>query len=962
MDSKRWDQLTELIDLILNEESEDKRKEIIEHASKKDPTIKEDITDFLSSIDESTHLWQDLVEARDVVTDDLVKDTLSNKFDSLIKKDSYNTLTQIGPYKIKSHLGSGGMGEVYLAGRLDDEFHQNVALKLIRSEINSEDQHRLFLRERKILSSLSHPNIAALLDGGIADDGRPYIVMEYVDGLPITKHCIRRNCSLKERLGLFIQVCNAVHHAHSNLIIHRDLKPDNLLVTEEGHVKILDFGIAKLLLEHQFSDQTLFETSHDPKLLSLNYAAPEQLNLEPVNTSTDIYVLGLLLYELLTEQRAFLLKGKTRQEAEYIIRNENPVKPSEIKCRFKDDLQGDLDAIILKAISKVPDERYQTAIDLLEDIERYLNEQPISARPPTAIYQFKKMVKRNRAASALSALFLVTLSFFVVLLIQQQSITLQERDRAVNEAQRAEQLSGFLVDLFAANDPEVARGQIPTARDLLDQGSHQLYSSFENNPEQRGNMLLLMGDLYREIGEFEKSRPLLEDGLKLAKAATNIDQYAEALLSLGSLELIVGNYKEAISTFLEAEKVLETNNNIPGTLHAAVSRQLVLSIFRMGRIHEALERADKSYSLAKSISDIPDEAMFDYITTLANASTLFPDRLQLSETLLNQALEYEDIFNKHPGKLITTHIQLLNIVGRRGDLLQAEYHGREAVDIAERIYPPLHFKRSETLYYLSFPLFFQGKFDEAIRQLTKAKDINDLLDVEGNHFLIPRTHHYLGMSLRFNGEYERSKPHLDRARNLLSIHHGENSYTYTNVLATSGDLYRQMGMEEDGSEMLKKAMSNRMMLRDQGQNSLNIGSLDIIVTLYVDMLIDHGEYDRAIAISDQAIQHLYQTQFDAPNWILFLTSKKLKALVAAGYYEEAELLFEESLEMGESARPNSGFAYAWIHETYADFIAERSPELLPSTLQEAYQINMQTFGDNHPSTQRLRERVKKFSL
>ncbi len=962
MDSKRWNQLTELIDLILNEESEDKRKEIIELASQKDPTIKDDITEFLSSIDESTHLWQDLVEARDIVTDDLVKYTLSKNFNSPLKKDQDNSLSQIGPYKIKSHLGSGGMGEVFLAGRLDAEFHQNVALKLIRSEIHSEDQHRLFLRERKILSSLSHPNIAALLDGGVAEDGRPYIIMEYVNGLPITKHCKRKNCSLKERLHLFIQVCKATHHAHSNLIIHRDLKPDNLLVTQEGQVKILDFGIAKLLLEHQLSDQTLFETSHNQKLLSLNYSAPEQLNLDPVNTSTDIYVLGLLLYELLTDQKAFRLKGKTRQEAEYIIRNEDPIKPSEINYRFKDDLRGDLDAIVLKAVRKAPVERYQTAIDLLEDIERYINEQPISARPPTAIYQFKKMVKRNRAVSAISALFFITLSFFLVLLIQQQSITLQERDRAVNEAERAEQLSGFLVDLFAANDPEVARGQIPTARDLLDQGSHQLYSSFENNPEQRGSMLLLMGDLYREIGEFEKSRPLLEDGLELAKTTSNTEQYAEALLSIGSLDLNVGDYEKAFSTFIEAEQVLKENNHIPGTLHAAVNRQLVLSIFRMGKIHEALERADESYNLAQSSSSIPQEAMFDYITTLATASTLFPDRLQYSENLLTKALEYENIFDKHPGKLITTHIQLLNIVGRRGDLEQAEHHGREALSIAERIYPPLHFKRSETLYYLSFPLFFQGKFEEAIRHLTKARDINDLLDVEGNHFLIPRTHHYLGMSLRFNGEYDRSKPHLDRARNLISKHHGQNSFTYTNVLATSGDLYRQLGMEEEGTDMLNNAMTNRMMLRDQGQNSLNIGSLDIIVTLYVDMLIDHGEYDKAIEISDQAIQHLYHTQFDAPNWILFLTSKKLKAMVAAGFYDEAEILFDEAMIMGESAWPNSGFGYAWIHETYADFIAQRKPKLLPSTLQQAYIVNAQIFGENHPSVKRLHERVQNLSL
>lgn len=953
MDNNRWNKLTDVIDLILNEDSEEKRKEIIDSATQDSPGLKDDITQFLNSIDQSATLWDDLVKARDVVTDDLIKYTLSKKFNSPLKRDANNSLEQVGPYKIKSHIGSGGMGEVFLAGRIDDQFHQNVALKLIRSEINSDEQHRLFLRERKILSSLNHPNIGALLDGGIAEDGRPYIVMEYVDGLPITTHCKQHEVPLKERLNLFRQVCKAVHHAHSNLVIHRDLKPDNLLVNDENYVKVLDFGIAKLLMEHQLSDKTLFETGPTQKLMSFNYAAPEQLNLDPINTSTDIYVLGLLLYELLTDRKAIELKGKTRQEAEYLIRNIDPSNPSSVECRFQDELRGDLDAIILKAIRKDPSERYQTAIDLLEDIDRYLNQQPILARPPSALYHFKKMVKRNRLASVLSALFLVTLTFFIVLLIHQQTITLQERDRAVSEAERAEQLSGFLVDLFAANDPEIARGQIPTARDLLDQGSHQLYSSFQNNPELQGSMMRLMGDLYREIGEFERSRPLLEESLALTEQMNSSEQFIEALFSIGSLDLIVGEYETAFQTFIEAKEILKINGDVPGTLHAALNQKLILAIFRMGRIHEALELAENSYTLAKSHGNLSDEAMFNYITTLANASTLFPDRLQMSEDLLNEALEYDSIFEKYPSKLHSTHIQLLNIVGRRGNLVQAEHHGREALQIAERIYPPLHFKRSESLYYLSFPLFFQGKFEEAINGLNQAIEINNYLDVEGSHFLIPRTHHYLGMSLRFKGEYERSKSHLDRARSLILNQHGDESFTYTNVLATSGDLYRQLGMEIEGSRMLNEAMAKRLMLRDRGQNSLNIGSLDIIVTLYVDMLIDHEEYDRAIAISDQAIQHLYQTQFDAPNWILFLKSMKIKAMVEAGYYHEAEQLFDEALKMGNEAWPNSGFGYAWIHETYADFISKVYPDQLPSVLKQAYEINLQIFGENHPATERL---------
>lgn len=964
MDIRRWELVTKIVDLILNESSEDKRREILESASKDDPTIQNDVTEFLKSIDQSSTLWDDLVQVRNVLTDDLIKDTRSKKagVGSIGRKLSDLTNKQIGPYIIKAHLGSGGMGEVYLAGREDGEFHENVALKLIRSEIDSDDQLRLFLRERKILSSLNHSNIALLLDGGVADDGRPYFVMEYIDGEPVTDYCKKNHCSLEKRLHLFTQVCKAVQHAHSNLIVHRDIKPDNLLVNSDGTIKVLDFGIAKLLLEHQLRDQTLFESGAAHRLMSLNYAAPEQLNLDPINTSTDIYALGLLLYELLTEQKPFQLKGKTRNEAEYIIRNIDPVKPSDLSSSLKEKLKGDLDAIILKALRKEPKERYHTVMDLLEDIERYLNEQPISARPPSTIYHLQKLVKRNRTASVLTAIFLVTLSVFIVLLIQQHSITLQERDRAITEAQKAEHLSGFLVQLFEANDPEVARGQIPTARELLDQGSHQLQTSFQENPELRSGMLMLLGNLYREIGEFEKSRPLLEDAFALAEESGDVNEHAEALRALGSLDLFIGRHEDALETLKKAEQLLEDSGKVPGILHASVNEQLVLSLFRLGSIHDAVERANNAYQKAKANPETPKAAMFDYLVTLANASSLFPPQLEQAEELLSEALLIEEVVSNSPARLMSTHIRLLNIVGRRGDLITAVHHGREALKIAEQIYPPMHFRRSESLYNLALPLFYLGQFDESIELLTKAKEINDLIDSAGRHYLVSGTHHYLGLALRYAERFEEAKPHYERAKELISNNYGLDNFRYTNVTATTGDIYRQEGRTEEGKNMLYEAMEKRKLLRERGQYSMNVGSLDLIVVFFVDMLIAEGRNEKAITIADQAIQHLYQSQFDAPNWILFLNSKKAKALHKFGRINEAKELFEESVELGISAGENSGFGFTMLYEAYADFATEHDPENAPLIIEEAHQTHLQILGAAHPATQRIADLLNNKSI
>lgn len=344
---------------------------------------------------------------------------------------------RIGEYKIIRLIGSGGMGLVYLAQRGDSTFSQTVALKVIKKGMDSEDILHRFEMERQLLSGLNHPNIARLIDGGTTDDGRPFFALEFVDGQPIDKYCDTNKLSTRDRLSLFRKVCSAVHYAHQNLIVHRDLKPGNVLINPQGDPKLLDFGIAKLLNPTLF--QAVAVTGPSVRLMTPEYASPEQVKGEPITTASDIYSLGVMLYELLTGRRPYKFKTRLQQEIVRIVCEEPPEKPSTVISRADDEpvgegktrrvdpttiaetreggldrlrrrLRGDIDDIVLKALEKTPTRRYQSAEQFSEDINRHLTGEPVIARPPSISYRAAKFVERNRGkvlAAAAVALALV---------------------------------------------------------------------------------------------------------------------------------------------------------------------------------------------------------------------------------------------------------------------------------------------------------------------------------------------------------------------------------------------------------------------------------------------------------------------------------------------------------------------------------------------------------------------------
>jgi serine/threonine-protein kinase len=492
---------------------------------------------------------------------------------------------RIGAYRLVRPIGRGGMGAVYLAERADGQFAQRVALKLVRETFGSATVERRFRREREILAGLEHPNIGRLYDGGVAADGRPYFVMEHVEGEDLLAFCDRRRLPVRQRLQLFREVCAAVSFAHAKLVVHRDLKPSNILVTPAGVPKLLDFGLAKLL-DAEAGGRAAEVTRAGEHFLTPAYASPEHWRGEAVTTTSDVYSLGVVLYQLLTGRhpwptaaaRVELLAGGAAAA---------PTKPSGAAAgdgrvgaaeelaaargttsrRLRRTLAGDLDGIVLTALQADSARRYPSAEALSADIDRHLAGRPVSTAPPTAGYRARRFVARHRrgvAAAAVALLVLAVLAGFYTVRLRR------ERDRAQREARKAAQVAVFLADLFELSDPQRARGRDLTAREILDRGARQVEGALAGQPELQAEMLTLIGRVYYRLGMLAEARDVLTLAVVRSRAANVGDSVAvaELLRQLGVALQDTGDLEQAGRRLHEAEAIFRRHRDRAGQASA----------------------------------------------------------------------------------------------------------------------------------------------------------------------------------------------------------------------------------------------------------------------------------------------------------------------------------------------------------------------------------------------------------
>jgi serine/threonine protein kinase/Tfp pilus assembly protein PilF len=682
---------------------------------------------------------------------------------------------RIGPYRVLRTLGTGGMGEVYLAERADAQFEQQVAIKVVHGGALATGMHSRLKLERQILAQLDHPNIAHLLDGGALPDGSAYIVMEYVDGIGIDAHCDSNRLDVTARLKLFQIVCAAVHYAHQNLIVHRDLKPSNILVTAAGVPKLLDFGIAKLLDERQAARHTLAMTQADIRIMTPDHASPEQVRGQPITTSSDVYVLGVLLYKLLAGTGPFVIASVRLSEIERAICERDPRSPSQAVStndsqesrsiadarstnakRLMRTLAGDLDNIVLMAMRKEPERRYASAQQMASDIQRYLEGRPVIARRDTWSYRSSKFVRRHWlpvtagvGAAALVLAFAANTYRQSLRIAAERDRVAQQRERAEHERARAEEVSNFLVNLFKLSDPEENRGNQVTARELLDSGAKRLQSSLRDQPETKAALLSTVGAVYDSLGQYQDALPILDESLRLQDKSHDAS-HVDTLLELGHARAQLGDFRGAEQPLQEALHLAQTDFGARSLESAHALWALGMLRFEQGQYSQSKDLCIRSLAILEQSSAPPT----DISVVLDDLATVYTREQQwaLAKQTYERALDIDRrvLGDDHP-RVAQRLENLATVAQNMGELKQAETLYLDALHRGQRAYGDRHF--NTTVFKSNYGLLLQreGRLAEAEPLLRDVLDMRlSLLGTD--HYMVGYARQSFAMLLHDKGD------------------------------------------------------------------------------------------------------------------------------------------------------------------------------------------------------------------
>jgi serine/threonine protein kinase len=733
---------------------------------------------------------------------------------------------RLGPYVLLARLGGGGAGTVYLARRDDEEYERRVAIKILRAELEGTEANHRFLAERQILARLEHPGIARLYDGGTTADGRPFLVMELVEGLPVDVYCDDNRLTVDDRLRLFRRICAAVEYAHRNLLVHRDLKPANILVTAEGEPRLLDFGIAKQLEPR--SGDPAGVTRAGLRLLTPYYASPEQVRGEAITTASDVYSLGVMLYELLAGRSPYRVAGGPLHEVEQAICEQEPERPSLAVRRppsgrnggrelppeelararrvrpqaLARRLAGDLDNVVLAALRKEPQRRYDSVAQLSQDIESHLADRPVAARPDTLPYRLRKLVRRNRAvALAVAAAAVLALGFLLSTVAQQRRLA-RERDKS-------RYALSFLVDTFKRADPSHTLGRKLGAQDILDDGAARAWGELAGQPDAQATLMSAIGEADLGLGRFDQAQPLLERSLALRRRIAGEDspEIAATLDLLGKLRRERNDFAGAEALF---GRSLALKRRLLGSRHLEVARTLnelgdVLAEKGDPRAAEPLQR--EALGIAREVERPAGPTVAHGILALAQledgrgnygtAADLYREGLALerrtlgardprlyrdrtlyagvlinlgrpteAERLLRAALAAQQALlgRDHPD-LVPTLTNLGDALHAERRYAEAEAVERDALALARRRYGPFHWRVAAILGNLAAELDAQIKGREAVPVLIEALELRRHTLGE-NHPLVAQALLLLAGARRGLGETRQALP---LARQALAI-------------------------------------------------------------------------------------------------------------------------------------------------------------------------------------------------
>ncbi len=854
---------------------------------------------------------------------------------------------RIGPWRVERVLGEGGMGTVYLALRAERDFEQRAAVKVVRPDLRSPKLMERFRRERRIVARLEHPSIARLLDGGATAEGIPYLAMEYVEGERIDRWCADRSLAIDERLRLFRSVCDAVHAAHQALVVHRDLKPGNILVTSEGTPKLLDFGIARLIEEGDPSTEA--RTRTDARLMTPEFASPEQVRGDCVGAASDQFSLGVLLYHLLTGRRPYSAPSTAPLELARAVCEEEPTRPSTAVARGDDPsaagplpgnlsperlrrrLRGDLDAIVLRTLRKEPDLRYPSVAHLSEDIRRALDGEPVAARRGSTAYRAGKLLRRHAVAAAAAGLLLLLITGSAVGFAVQATRLSRALDDADRERTRAERVSRFLVDLFRVADPTEARGESVTAREVLDRGADRLQRGLEDEPETRAALLDTVGQVFLNLGLYDRAEPLLTEALALRRAAAaGGDDLVRSLGHLAAAQHSRGEYEGAQASLDEALRLLQAASGAPSAQLAAVQHSLAVLAQSRGEYEPAESLYREALEIRRSLPG-GDEGLGD---TLVNLAGLLRERGRYDEArpLLEEALELErrTLGDDHPA--VATSLDALGgLAYRSGEQPTAERCYREALAIRERVLGPEHPSVASTLNGLGLVLHATGRLEEAESSLRRALELRRRT-LGNDHPRVTTTLNNLAWLLHDTGRYDEAEPLYREALATNRARVGEDHPLVAGNLNNLGLLAADRGDLDTAEPLYRRALeivrtrlgadhpAAAYPLTNLADLELELGDLDAAEPLYREalelrrrklphrhpelagtlvgygrLLVARGDPSAARPLFEEAVS-IRREALGPDSWQTALAEAELGAcLIALGRPQEARPLIEGAL-------------------------------------------------------------------
>jgi serine/threonine-protein kinase len=836
MDPERWRQVEEVFGTAL-EHPPAARAGVVSAACGDDDALRHEVLSLLEAAEPAAEYFADLSSRAGVPS------PANTEVEQFVGRT-------VGSYRLVRLLGRGGMGAVFLAERDDRQFEKEVALKLLPLGIGSTEAMQRFLLERQILARLEHPGIARLLDGGVTEDGTPYYVMEHVNGVPIDEYCDTNRLTVAARVELFLKVCEGVEHAHRHLVVHRDLKPNNILVTPDGEVKLLDFGIARMLDRERSAGESTFTGQAHP--MTLAYASPEQVRGEPITTASDVYALGVLLYKLLTGFHPYRRDFNSPSDAEHVICGEEPTQPSARVAaadgdrrnavsaargtaiqRLQRALVGDLDTIVLMALRKEPSRRYASVADFAEDLRRHQAGLPVRAHKDSLRYRASRFVRRNRlAVSAATAVALLGIALLALAI--RYAVTTAAQGRALSrEAESTEEVSQFLVDLFRSADPVEGFGDTVRARVILDEGAARLAAAVNVRPDVRARMMSELASVYHNLGLFDEAARLHEQALDLRRElyGDTHPEVAESLEQLADVRYTAREFDAALPLYEEALAIRRAVPDEPvavaATLQgfARILRELGRADSAESAIREALairrrELGDDHFQTVWALLDLAyvfrgqgrddsAQALYEIVIPRLEAhgdsgARLLPGTLNNlayihmtkgeyvdAERLYRDAIAGERRWGTVPNLLLLMN-NLAGVLDRQNKVAETDSVLRQALATAEEHWPDGHWRVGSAYGALGAFHLLQGDTAGAEPYLRQALALQ--LSAAGEDH--PRTAYakvQLGNCLTGLQRYAEAEPYLRDASEWLRVNRGiENSFTQE-VLSRLVALYDRWG-------------------------------------------------------------------------------------------------------------------------------------------------------------------------